>query len=219
MLLHQHTGHDFSRYKESTLVRRIQWRLQASQEELRHSELRYGALFSGMEEGVAQHRLIRDARGEAVDYEVLDVNPAYEAILGLSRAQVIGKRATELYGTPEAPYLAEYARVVETRIPCRFEICFAPRNQHFLISCVSPAPGVFATIFQDITEHKRVLARIRVVLEKATAHRLSCAKALDARTRRTWCGWRWSRASSARELSSNHHIGPPQFVAIKKSDK
>lgn len=130
------------------------WRLRERQvnAQLVASEERYRSLFETMSEGVALHEMIRDADGKPVDYLVLDVNPAFSAQTGMPAAAVPGRAATDAYGTPEAPYLDVYARVVETGRAERFESFFEPLERHFEVSAVPQGSDRFATIFQDVTE-------------------------------------------------------------------
>ncbi len=150
-------------------LRATNQQLLASEQALRASEARYRSLFTDMSEGVALHRVIYDAEGSPVNYEVIDVNRQYEEILGIHRDAVVGKTATEIYGTTEAPYLAEYAGVAETGIPYRFETFFPPMKKHFSIA-VSPFEKYhFATIFTDITGQKQAEALILLNQERLTA--------------------------------------------------
>jgi PAS domain S-box-containing protein len=114
---------------------------------------RFRALFENMTEGVAVHEVVYD-HDVPVDYRILEVNPAFERHTGVGAELAAGKLATELYGTDEAPYLAEYARVAETGEPFSFEVYFAPMERHFNIAATSPRRGIFATIFSDVTERK-----------------------------------------------------------------
>ena len=43
-----------------------------------------------MTEGLALHELVRDASGRPVDYVYIDVNPAFESILGRRKDDVLG---------------------------------------------------------------------------------------------------------------------------------
>ncbi len=78
---------------------------------LLESEQKFRSLYFTMSEGVCLHEIIYDESGKAVDYRILDVNPAYESITGLKREMVIGSKASELYGTGEPPYLDVYRGV------------------------------------------------------------------------------------------------------------
>jgi PAS domain S-box-containing protein len=131
------------------------------QSALLRSEEKFFALYSSMIDGVAFHDVVYDSSGKAVDYMVTDVNPSYEKITGLSKKQVIGKRASELYGTGEPPYLDIYAKVASSGKPASFETYFPPMQKHFRISVFSPSKGKFTTVFHDITQHLRAEEALR----------------------------------------------------------
>ncbi len=122
---------------------------------IQENKPQFHALFNAMTEGVCLHQLLFDEDGRTVNYRILDVNPAYERILGLRRDEVVGKLATEAYGSPEPPYLDLYTKVDETGDPNHFESYFEPMDKHFLISVFSMGDHRFATIFIDITRQKQ----------------------------------------------------------------
>ena len=123
------------------------------EEVLSNSEKRYRSLYETMNDGLAIHEIIY-LKNKPVDYIITDINPAYERITSLSRNSTIGKKASELYGTGEPPFLETYARVAAGGPPENFDTHFTPMGKHFSISVISPANGKFATIFTDITERK-----------------------------------------------------------------
>ncbi len=128
---------------------------------LAESERNFRSLFSNMEEGVALHEIIHDASGKAVDYRILDTNPAFERHTGISAERSRGALASELYGPGGPPYLEEYSRVANGGKPITFETGFASLQKQFSISVVSPKPGRFAIVFEDITERKRQQEALR----------------------------------------------------------
>lgn len=136
------------------IFRDISDRVQA-EEKLRISEEKYRLLFASMSEGVALHEILYDADRKPVDYIIKDVNPAFGEILGIEPSEVTGKKATELYGVEQAPYIEIYSKVAETGKPVAFESYFQPMEKHFSISVFSPGKGRFATIFTDITARKK----------------------------------------------------------------
>jgi PAS domain S-box-containing protein len=122
-----------------------------AEEVIRISEEKYYTLYSSMNEGVALHDIVYNSKHEPVDYMITDVNESYEFILGLNKKEVVGKKASEIYGTNKPPYIEIYSQVAETGESTEFETYFEPMNKHFKISVISPKKGKFATIFEDIS--------------------------------------------------------------------
>lgn len=127
---------------------------QRAQEALRESEDKFRGLFETMAEGVALRELVRDPSGVPVDYRMLEVNPAYERMLGLTAAQVRGVLGSRVYNQTPPPLLAEFSEVARTGKPASFEAFFERIQRHFNISVISPKPGQIATVLEDITERK-----------------------------------------------------------------
>lgn len=123
--------------------------------ELKETEGRFHTLYSAMNEGVAIHEMIYDEAGEPIDYRILDVNPVFESITGIKTEDVIGVRASELYGTGKAPYLDLYAKVAASGDPITFETTFEPMGKAFKVSVFSPGKDKFATLFADVSQRKQ----------------------------------------------------------------
>ncbi|MCF8402945.1 MAG: PAS domain S-box protein, partial [Bacteroidales bacterium] len=107
-------------------------------------------------EGIYLHRLVYNDQGKAKNYRIIDANDISEKHLEIKKIDAIGKLATELFKTEEAPFLEEYSKVAETGESYSFEQYFDPMDKHFSISVFSPKKGDFATLFIDITEKKRI---------------------------------------------------------------
>lgn len=128
-----------------------------AEQALRESEKKYRTLFENMDEAVAIDELVYDESGKPVDWRVLDVNPAYEKILGIPREKAVGRRGGELYGPALDldPILKTYAQVAETGVPARLEIFFPLTEKDLLISVLAMGRGRFATVSLDITQRKQ----------------------------------------------------------------
>ena len=118
------------------------------------SEARFRSLFESMTEGVVLHELMYDG-ALPVDYRLLDVNPSFGTQTGMEVDGARGRLASELYGTGEAPYLQQYAGVVESGEPYSFETYFQPLGRRFSITAVALEGARFASVFEDVTERQR----------------------------------------------------------------
>ena len=132
-----------------------------TEDALRNSELKYRSLYNSMREGFAFYALIYNGKGKPVDYRILDVNPAFEKITGLSREQALGSKASELFGEGVLPYLEVFSEVAATGKSTVFEAPSFLGKAAVRISVFSPAKGSFATVFEDITRRKRTEEALR----------------------------------------------------------
>ncbi|NEV60564.1 ATP-binding protein [Thiorhodococcus minor] len=147
-----------------------------SLDQLRLSEVRYRSLFESMQEGFALHEIIFSTSGQALDYRFLDVNPAYEQLIGLERDALLGRSARELFPDLESQWIARYGEVVRTGRAVHFEQWDPALGRDLRIYAYRPMPGTFAVILSDITERRRAeleLARHREHLESLVEHRTS----------------------------------------------
>ncbi|GEM_PF-659224 len=148
------------------LVFRDQTVERAREDVLRKSEEKFRLLFINALEGIAIHKLIYDGGGKTVSYKIVDVNPKYTEILGLSREDALLKNVNELYNTKEPPFLNLYAEVTETGIPKSFDSYVASLDRYFVISVFPIQKGSFATVFSDITEQKKATDLIKLSEER-----------------------------------------------------
>ena len=130
------------------------------------NEARFRSLFDNMAEGMSLHQLVYDETGNAVDYRIIDVNPAFEKILGIKAENARDTLATVLYGVNNAPFLEVYCKVAQTGERHIFETYFPPMERYFEISAFSPKKDFFATVFLDVTDRKRALEDLTKSEEK-----------------------------------------------------
>lgn len=119
---------------------------------LKESEKRYETLFSSMGEGFAVHEIICDTNGNPVDYRFLDINPAFEKLTGLLRAEVIGKTHNELLPDDSPHWVEQYGSVALGGEARRFEHYSPAIKRYYEVFAYSLGEGRFAVIFSDITE-------------------------------------------------------------------
>jgi len=177
-----------------------------AEQALHDNERRLRALYESLEEGLCLHEIVYDEAGRPIDYTILEVNPKYEKILGISREEAEGASACALYRAGEPPYLDIYARVAETGDPTYFETYFAPLDRHFRISAFSPERGLVAVLFNDISKRKKAeeeLNRLNETLEhRVREQTLELRTALEA-------AHAANRAKSAFLANMSHEIRTP----------
>jgi PAS domain S-box-containing protein len=107
----------------------------------------------------AYHRILTDSDGIPNDYEFLEINPAFEAITGLSPQQTLYRRVTEVIPgikDHDFDWIAQYGQVARQG----GEICFKqyskPLDRWFHVHAFSPKPDHFVTLFSEIGDTIRI---------------------------------------------------------------
>jgi len=122
----------------------------------------FQSLFKNMPEGCALHEVVTDEQGRPIDYIFLDINPAFERLTGLRKADVIGRRLTEVLPGLEPFWFEAYGRVAPSGEPVVFEGQFpAPVDRWYQVWAYQPGPDRFATIFLDVTAHHDLESQLR----------------------------------------------------------
>lgn len=109
-----------------------------AEEALRESETKLRAIYESMDEGLCVHELVYGETGRPINYRILEVNPKYESILGISREEAVGALATSLYHIDEPPFLDIYAHVAQVGVPQFFEFNWTIRPTVSLPPSPSP---------------------------------------------------------------------------------
>ncbi len=134
-------------------------------EEVKEQALRhYEELFSNAIVAFAYHRILTDEAGKPVDYEFLDVNHAFEALTGLEKEKVVGRRVTEVLPGivhEDFDWIGTYGKVALTGEPTTFVQYFAPLDQWYLVNAYSPEKYYFIASFVNITSERLVQAALR----------------------------------------------------------
>ncbi len=128
----------------------------AQHQALLETDEQHRMLFDHSLSAIAVHEIVPDASGRPADYIFLSANPAFETHTGLRAADIIGRRASDIFpGINHTPFIKIYGEVVATGKPVSFEQYSAPLNRHYLINAYRLGANRFATVFFDITERKQ----------------------------------------------------------------
>lgn len=129
---------------------------------LRESEAKYRSLFNSMDEAYAVVEVMAGENGEWNDFLFLEVNPAFVKQTGMEYP--VGRKATELLGTPNPQWAKVYGRVAETGEPIRFEEGEATLDRVFdlyVFRLGGEGSRRVAVLFTDITDRKRAEETLR----------------------------------------------------------
>ncbi len=112
----------------------------------------------------AQHKVIYDENEKPVDYIFLDVNKKFEEIAGLSREDLIDKRASEVLDDitdNSLDWIEFFAEISLTGESKTFEEYIETLNSWFEVKVYSQKKGYFTTILNDITEKKKIKVKLK----------------------------------------------------------
>jgi PAS domain S-box-containing protein/putative nucleotidyltransferase with HDIG domain len=104
--------------------------------------------------------MVRDNTGKPVDYIFLEINSSFEALTGLPRDHIIGKKVTELYPGIKGlgfDWIGVFDQVtaIGTDQNIHFQQYLDQQDRWYEITAYSDQPGYFAVVFRDITKRKQ----------------------------------------------------------------
>ncbi len=138
------------------------------QEALRISEEKFRTLFNSIDEAVAWCEMITDDNGKAVDYRLLELNPSFEKVTGLTVEASKGKTAKELIPGIEESWIETYAKVALQGEAMRFENKVEQLDRWF-DAYASPVGDrinrQFVIVYTDITERKYQEAKQKFLIK------------------------------------------------------
>ena len=137
-------------------------------EELRFSEEKYQRLFESLSDGAALLEVVVDAAGKPIDFLFLDVNPAYEEVIGIQRASRIGRRLSEFSG-PDSPCFKLLAKVASSGESARAEMYFDNLRKYLKVSGFPSNRGTVTAVLSDVTERKRAEDDLQIAQESLVA--------------------------------------------------
>ena len=144
---------------------RVRKRQRLSLEKLEESEDRYRLLFENMTTGFALHEMIYDDDGKPTDYRFLEMNPAFELLIGTAAASLLGKTVKESMPGIEDYWIEQYGVVARTGMPIAFRNYSREQGKYYDVWAFSPRKDSFAVIVSDITERKEAEDKLRLMAQ------------------------------------------------------
>ncbi len=200
-----------------------------AQQARQQSEEQFKLLFDSIDEGFCLIEVLFDKQGQAVDYLILEANPALVRQSGLTHA--IGKTMRTLAPDHEQFWYDIYGQVAKTGEPIRFEHEAAALDRFYDVYAFRiglPGQNRVAVLFNDIKERKRreqnlaFLNEVSNCLEGLTTIRETITELgskigvylglshcrfaeIDSRGETVWVKYGWQRVDSP-EIIGMHRI-------------
>lgn len=157
-------------------------RVRAAEAALRQSEERFSAILQTIEAAFAIVQVKFDADDRPVDYQFVEVNPAFERQTGVD---LHGKWVTEFAPELERFWFDAYGHVAKTGEPASFESYAQAFGRWFDVRAVrvgAPADRRIAILFNDVTQRHDAEDRLRVSesLARENGQRVQLALAAGA---------------------------------------
>ncbi|MBI2859295.1 MAG: PAS domain-containing protein, partial [Chloroflexi bacterium] len=134
--------------------------LKESLEEVKEGEEKYQSLFENMTEGFALAEVLLDKEGKPYDARYLEVNPAWERIVGLSCEKVVGKTHREIDAKLDPLAVERFGEAFLTGTPGLLEYLSPQLGKWVEVNLFSPKQGHVAYILRDISDRKRAEAEL-----------------------------------------------------------
>jgi PAS domain S-box-containing protein len=125
------------------------------EEVLLQSEQRYRTLFESIDEGFCIIKMLFDERGNPVDYQFIETNPAFESQSGIENST--GKRMRDIAPTHEEHWFEIYGQVAKTGESVRVQYPAKALGRFFDVNAFrvgNPDQHLVGILFRDITERK-----------------------------------------------------------------
>jgi PAS domain S-box-containing protein len=136
--------------------------------ELRISEENYQRLFESLSDGAALLEVVVDAVGKPIDFLFLDVNPAYEEVIGIQRASRLGRRLSEFSGL-DSPCFKLLGKVASSGEADRAEMYFDDLGKYLKVSAFPSNRGTVTAVLSDVTDRKRAQDELQVAQKSLVA--------------------------------------------------
>ncbi|MDA3882621.1 MAG: ATP-binding protein [Bacteroidales bacterium] len=131
--------------------------LEYTKHEIIENEKKYKQLFDNYFSGFALQEIVYNDAGETVDYRFLEVNPAFERIIGVKSEQIIGKTISELSPKMNPYWVKVFGQVAQTGKSTIVESYVEEIEKYFEIYVYQSQKGQFGTIFNDVTQRKHAV--------------------------------------------------------------
>lgn len=145
-------------------------------------------IVSRMQNAFCYNKIIYNNYGQAIDYEIIYANKAYEELTGLKRDSIVGKRASELVDNEfiVINMLPKLNNIVKHGIEDKLEQYFDVWRRWYSIDVFSPEDHCFGLLYTDITDMKNLTSTLeeqKEVMKQITENLEEITFLMDIKTK------------------------------------
>ncbi len=125
------------------------------EEDLRNHETKFRPPGENVVNGFVLYEILLDNSGRVADAVVVDVNSAWEKIMGHAKSEVLGKSLFRLCPWVEQDWFDIYDRIARTGVPIRMDCHGMDIDGEFDAHYYIPQPGYLAATLVEVTERAK----------------------------------------------------------------
>jgi two-component system, cell cycle sensor histidine kinase and response regulator CckA len=119
------------------------------------SEEKYRNLFQESMNGFSLNEVVLDPDGKVQDLLFLEVNPAFERIMGKPQSSIVGKGIKETFSSKDGYWFEHLTETALHGVSVHFELNGAEIGKYLEVSAFQPKFGQVAVLVSDITDRKK----------------------------------------------------------------
>jgi two-component sensor histidine kinase len=151
---------------------RIDAQLRANEQSLQQTRQNLMAIYNASADGLTLCRAVRDADGQVIDYQVLEVNKAHAALTGATRERMLASLVSQIAPPVNPRWFTSADTALKTGKMQQFDVQ-SPVTGRWLNIRVSPvSDDLFQQTFVDVTD-RHLLDEQRQHLLKEMNHRVA----------------------------------------------
>ena len=137
-----------------------------AERKISESESQYQDLFEKMSSGAMLHEMILDADGSPVNFRYLSINSMAEKMFHLDKSEIIGKTYRDVYPDAQGETIRKMNEIAFNTEPTRLPDFRTKEGLAIRNIAYSPKPGLFVTLYDDITEEVHAKETLDIEREK-----------------------------------------------------